>query len=388
MDYPRCLQIPNNQSFFLFGSRGTGKSTLIRNQFSHSFTRSFDLLDLNLESRFIRDPMSLAAEVLALPESVSHVVIDEIQKAPRLLDVVHYLMESKKVSQKFILTGSSARKLKRGGANLLAGRAALRSLFPLIEKELAAEFDLQKALCWGTLPGVWKAAGDLERRDMLTAYAATYLKEEIGAEQLVRELEPFRRFSEIAARQSGKVLNYTRIGRDVGVDFKSVKSWYEVLEDTLVGFHLDAFHNSARKQLRKAPKFYFFDIGVTRALGQLLSVFPEESTSYFGDLFEQFVICDMRARCTYANNDFKLHYHQTKSGVEIDLVVARPGRPPALIEIKSKKEVSEYDAKSLLAFQSDFPDADLFLISRDEVSKQFGSVRATHWTRVFELIAE
>jgi len=386
VEYQRLVQLPEQQSFFLFGSRGTGKSTLIRDRFSFSSTLSFDLLNLNLESRFLRDPMSLAAEVLALPDSVTHVVIDEIQKTPKLLDVVHFLIESKKVPQKFILTGSSARKLKRGGANLLAGRAALRSLFPLTASELAADFDLQKALSWGTLPGVWNAAGDMERKDILTAYAATYLKEEIGAEQLVRELDPFRRFSEIAARQSGKILNYTAIGRDAGVDLKSIKSWYEILEDTLLGFHLDAFHTSARKQLRKAPKFYFFDVGVTRALSHLLSVFPAESTSYFGDLFEQFVICDVKARCVYASNDFKLHYLHTKSGVEVDLVVVRPGRPLTLVEIKSKREVSEHDTKNLVAFQSDFPDADFILASRDEVSKRYGSVRATHWTRLFELI--
>lgn len=252
--------------------------------------------------------------------------------------------------------------------------------------ELSADFDLRRALCWGTLPGVWNASSDSERRDILRAYASTYLKEEVGAEQLVRDLEPFRRFAEIAARHSGKILNYTLIGRDVGVDFKSVKSWYEILEDTLVGFHLDSFHTSARKQLRRAPKFYFFDVGVTRALSQWLSVIPEESTSYFGDLFEQFVICDLRARCEYAITDFKLHYLQTKNGVEVDLVVVRPGRPLALIEIKSKKEVSEYDVKSLLSFHGDFPDADLILVSRDHATKKYGPVTSLHWSKVFDWI--
>lgn len=375
----RSLELPKNRSFFLFGARGTGKSTLVRDCFSEATALRIDLLDLGVESELARQPMELSQRVLALSDNITHVVIDQIQKVPKLLDVVHFLMESKKVPQKFILTGSSARKLKHGGANLLAGSAALKSLFPLLETEISQDFNIEKALRWGTLPAVWFAQDDAERKDFLKSYANIYLKEEIWAEQIVRQMDPFRRFSEIAAKQSGKILNHTSIAADVGVDFKTVQKWYEILADTFIGFHLDSYHTSVRKQLRTASKFYFFDVGVARALAQMQSVKPEPSTSYYGDLFEQFVINQARTHLEYSDNEYKISDLQTKSGVEIDLIVERPGQKLALIEIKSKTHVTEKDVSSLNSFNSDFPDADMFVFSLDVVPKSFGRINALHW---------
>ena len=377
--FQRSVKIPKSNSFFLFGARGTGKSTLLRLHFPQESSLWVNLLDLDVEARLARDPMTLQREVLSLPESIQHVVIDEVQKLPKLLDVVHDLMESQKVKKQFILTGSSARKLKAGGANLLAGRAALRHLFPLTHEELGEAFEEEAVLRWGTLPRIWNTQDDQERDDFLRSYAHAYLKEEIWGEQIVRRLDPFRRFLEVASRQSGKILNHSKIARDVGADVKTVQAWYQVLEDTLIGFHLDAFHSSVRKQLLQAPKFYFFDVGVTRALAQMLRVAPAEQTSYFGDLFEQHVICEINSRNQYQQLDYKLSYLQAKSGVEIDLVIDRPGRQPALVEIKSTALVTQDDVHALELFADDFPDSDLFLLSRDKKPQRFGRIRALHW---------
>lgn len=377
--FHRLLQLSPHRSSFLFGARGTGKSTHLRRSLPTKETHFVNLLEPDTEEDLSRDPRLLEREVLALPASVSTVVVDEVQKAPRLLDVVHNLIETHRVPQRFVLTGSSARKLRRGGANLLAGRASMRSLFPLVSGELGSDFDESIALRFGGLPTVWNARSDADRIDYLRAYAQTYLREEIRLEQAVRRIEPFRRFLEVAAQSSGNVLNYASIARDIGGDPKTVEAWFGVLEDTLIGYHLDAYHSSVRKQLQKAPKFYLFDVGVARALGFMLNVTPHPSTGYFGELFEHLVIGEIRARNAYEERDWQLSYLLTKGGVEIDLVVQRPGQPLALIEIKSADLVRDDHAANLLRFADDFPDADLLLFSRDPRAKQFGRVRALPW---------
>jgi predicted AAA+ superfamily ATPase len=340
-----------------------------------------NLLDLNVEERLARDPMALERDVLALPKRVTHVVLDEIQKLPRLLDVVHNLMETHHVPQSFILTCSSARKLKAGGANLLAGRATLRHLYPLTSQELGKTFVVDDAVRWGTLPSIWNTKDIDARHDILRSYANTYLKEEVWGEQLVRQLDPFRRFLEVAAANSGKVLNFSNVARDAGVDVKTVQAWYMILEDTLIGFFVDAYHSSIRKQLRQAPKFYFFDTGVTRALAQMLNVVPAPRTSYYGDLFEQHVICELRSRNQYESLDYKFNYLLTKTDVEIDLIVTRPGKPMALVEIKSTTQVKDDHLASLNHFAKDFPKADLFLWSQDPHPQRFGRVNAVPWQK-------
>lgn len=377
--FHRLLNFPDHRSSFLFGARGTGKSTLLRQALPKAETFTYNLLEPDTEDRLARDPRTLEREVLALPGTVRYVVVDEVQKLPRLLDVVHNLLETHKVPQAFVLTGSSARKLEAGGANLLAGRASLRHLFPLVRRELGDAFQLDRALAYGTLPEVWNLASDPERADYLRAYAHGYLREEIRAEQVVRRLGPFRRFLEVAAQGNGKVINFTSIARDVGTDSKTVQSWYQVLEDTLMGFFVPGHHSSVRKQLRRAPKFYLFDPGVARAMGHLLNVQPQPGTSYFGDLFEHLVVAELYARSAYEQLDWQFSYLLTKDDVEIDLVIARPGRPPALVEIKSTDQVREEHARSLQAFQRDFPDADLYLLSRDPRPQRLGRVRCLPW---------
>ena len=324
-------------------------------------------------------------EAMIAGSSASHIIIDEIQKIPKLLDEVHRLIEKSENKNRFILTGSSAKKLKSGGANLLAGRAFLRNLFPLTQRELGDAFVLEDALRWGSLPRIFSLESQDSKRDYLDSYAQLYLKEEVWAEQLIRNLPPFRRFLEVAAVNFGKILNASNIAADVGVDPKTVQSYYSILEETLLGFHLDAYHSSVRKRLRQAPKFYFFDNGVSRALARMQSVLPKEGTAYYGDLFEQFVINEIFRTNDYEKRDYRFSYLQSASGVEIDLVIERPGKPLALVEIKSTTQVRNDHLSGLENFADSFPDAELFILSRDHNPKRFGRIDALPWFRFSEI---
>jgi predicted AAA+ superfamily ATPase len=379
--FDRLVKLPAGHSFFLFGARGTGKTTLLCTKFPDAF--KIDLLDHQTESILMVNPHHLAAMVASAMSN--HVVIDEIQKIPKLLDEVHRLIETPGNKKIFILTGSSARKLKAGGANLLAGRAFLRNLFPLNSVELGNRFDLLEALRWGTLPKILSCTSDELKRDYLESYAHLYLKEEVWGEQIIRNLPPFRKFLEVSAVNAGKIVNTANVARDVGVDPKTVQSYYSILEDTLLGFHIDAYHSSVRKRLRQAPKFYFFDNGVTRALARMLTVEPKAGTNYFGDLFEQLMINEFVRLNSYEKRDYRFSYLQSASGVEIDLVIERPGRPLALVEIKSTECVREDHLSSLDNFQKDFPDAELFLLSRDPHAKQFGRIHTLPWSRFADI---
>ena len=324
-------------------------------------------------------------EAMIAGSSASHIIIDEIQKIPKLLDEVHRLIEKSENKNRFILTGSSAKKLKSGGANLLAGRAFLRNLFPLTQRELGDAFVLEDALRWGSLPRIFSLESQDSKRDYLDSYAQLYLKEEVWAEQLIRNLPPFRRFLEVAAVNFGKILNASNIAADVGVDPKTVQSYYSILEETLLGFHLDAYHSSVRKRLRQAPKFYFFDNGVSRALARMQSVPPKEGTAYYADLFEQFVINEIFRTNDYEKRDYRFSYLQSASGVEIDLVIERPGKPLALVEIKSTTQVRNNHLSGLENFADSFPDAELFILSRDHNPKRFGRIDALPWFRFSEI---
>lgn len=376
--FHRITLVPKDKHCFLFGARGTGKSTLLEHQFTLEQVLWINLLDPEIEQTYALDPSRLLREVLALPPSITHVILDEIQKIPKLLDVVHLLIEKHRIPQYFILTGSSARKLKAGGANLLAGRAIVRHLFPLLEEELAGALDIESIIRWGTLPRVVNSRPE-ERDDDLRAYALTYLKEEVMVEQLVRNLDPFRKFLQVAAQVSGKIVNFANISRDVGVDAKTIHAYFSILEDTWLGFYLENWHTSVRKRLRQAPKFYFFDVGVVRALAQHLRIIPVSSTSYFGELFEQHVIREIAHRNISLSLDIQLGYIRTDRDVEIDLVLQRPGQPLALIEIKSTTRVTEEDTRALNLFLDDFPDAEFYLLSRDPIQQKFGRISALPW---------
>lgn len=379
-EYQRLAKRPN-RSFFLFGARQTGKSTLWRQWFPEPDVYSVDLLDPQVEDEFNRRPGLLEERLNSLAVPPSWVVLDEIQRAPRLLDIVHRLTE--KTGQKFAMTGSSARKLRRGSANLLAGRAQMHSLFPLTHLEMGEDFDLEKALTWGTLPRIASLADDSEKREFLRAYALTYLKEEIAAEQLVRNLTPFRNFLEVAAQCNGTILNYARIAREVGVDTKTAQGYFSLLEDTLIGTFLPAFHESVRKQQNLNPKFYFFDLGVKRALEHSLEGGLPPSTYGFGNAFEHFIILEMMRLAEYGRHDWKFSYLRTNHGAEIDCIIDRPGQPRVLLEIKSKEKVDETDLRALENLAAAFSGpVKAICVSREAKARRVGKVLCLPWRQL------
>ena len=374
----RIIKPLKTNSFFLFGARGTGKSTFLRDYFPRNESILWiDLLNPEQEDRYARNPLELAANLDVAPGKIKWVVLDEIQKVPKLLDVVHSKIESS--GTRFAMTGSSARKLKRDGTNLLAGRAFVYNLFPLTHRELGEGFNLASALMYGTLPGLLKFDTGAEKTAFLRAYALTYLKEEIWGEHVIRKLDPFRRFLEIAAQSNGELINFANIARDVSVDIKTVQSYFEILEDTLLGFMLEPYHKSVRKRQRQAPKFYLFDAGVRRALDRTLTVELKPKTYAYGKAFEHLVIAEAVRLNEYHQKDFRFSYLRTKDGAEIDLVVERPGAPTALVEIKSTEQVDDRDTRSLERFAADIPRSEAFILSTDPMAKRIGKVKALPW---------
>jgi len=375
----RLLSPSMRQHFFLFGARGVGKSSLLSQLFSSTYTYTLNLLDPFIEERLMMNPGDLRKIVHGLPETITHVIIDEIQKIPKLLDVVHMLIEEKK--KIFVMTGSSARKLRRGAANLLAGRAFLYHLYPFSMLELKEKFNLEHAMTYGTLPRMLELDDPKEKEAYLMSYAHAYLKEEVVAEQLVRRLSPFRKFLEISAQYNGKIVNYSNIAKNIGVDDKTVKEYFSILEDTLIGFFLEPFNHSFSKRFRAKPKFYYFDVGVVRALAHLLSVPPLPQTSYFGEVFEHHVILECMRLADYFYPEYRFSYFQTMTGDEIDLIVDRPGKPYLLIEIKSTDNVNKKNITSLEKYKHEFIHSEAVCFSLDPIAKKINDVLVLPWAQ-------
>ena len=375
----RLLKLSLSHSLLLFGARGVGKSSLLEALFHFEGNLYINLLDPLEEARFARNPNELIELVEGMSEKAKFVIIDEVQKLPVLLDVVHLLIENKKSKKVFVLTGSSARKLKADGVNLLAGRAFVYHLYPFSFLELSDAFVLEEALGWGMLPNLFSLNSSKEKEKFLQTYAQVYLKEEIWGEQLIRKLDPFRRFLEVAAQCNGKIVNYLNVSRDVGVDDKSVRNYFSILEDTLLGFMLEPFHHSFRKRLKSSPKFYFVDVGITRALARMLSLKIIKSTSYFSELFEQFVVVECIKLSNYFKSEYKFSYLMTESGVEIDLVVERPGEKLLLIEIKSTDSVKKEDLSSMKKLVRDLGECEVVCFSRDSRKRKIGSITVFPW---------
>ena len=335
---PRILKAPK-QSFFLMGPRGSGKSTWLRVTFPDAHV--IDLLAEDTYQRLLANPGLFADEVRALT-APGWVIVDEVQRLPNLLNEVHRLIEEKRL--RFVLCGSSARKLKRADVNLLAGRALRRSMHPFVPEELGADFDLNEALQFGLLPIVWDSTS---KDDTLAAYARLYLKEEIQAEALVRNLPGFARFLPLAALFHGQTVNVTNIAREAGVARTTVAGYLDILEETLLCFRLPAYVAKLRVRERKLPKWYWCDPGIVRAMKRTSGgVAPEER----GALFEGMVAQLLRAYKDYRGIFDDMYYWApaTRSGTEVDFLLVRDGEFVA-VEAKSGKTFTEGWCKGLRA---------------------------------------
>ena len=367
-NYHRALKLPPNYSFFLFGPRGVGKTTLINQVLPKKNTLTLNLLDNELEYQLSTDKGAFRQILNSLPPHINWVYVDEIQKIPSLLDEIHHNLESNKKIN-FALTGSSARKLKSGQANLLAGRAFTLNLYPLSITELGADFHLNQALQFGTLPKIFDFDHDLDKRAFLTAYVNTYLTEEIIAEGLARKLHAFKNFLKVAAFNNGEILSFNNIAQDTGVSARSIKSYYEILEDTLLGFRLYPYKKSIRKKQREKPKFYFFDTGIVRALQGLSSIELAPGTTEYGRAFEHFIINEIIRENSYRQADFTLSYFATNHS-EVDLIIEKPSGETILIEIKSTSHVRPNHLTTLRSLLPSIPHSRGVVVCRELHKRQ------------------
>ncbi len=374
-ELPLGARLDQGFSVLLLGPRGVGKTNLARHTLSHrQAVLAIDLLAPESYERYLRDLSQFERDVLGRAPKL--VFVDEIQKLPELLDLIHRLYEKNRMQ--FLLTGSSARKLRRGGANLLAGRLLGMRLHPLTCRELALPEG--QTLQFGSLPGVMldNPAPDATLR----AYVHLYLKEEILEEALVRKAAAFSRFLELAGQYHGEPVNAARIGRMAGVSAHTVQEYFQILEDTLMVYRLPGWSASASKQLRTAPKFLFFDNGVANALRGELRVESSPRTSRFGKLFESRVIQEVFWLNDYRELDLKLSYWQSNTGLEVDLVASRGAGPPlAAFEIKSDTAPGQPDWKGLTSFRSEYPEVACYCLCRTPHPYRAGDgVEVLPWT--------
>lgn len=350
-----------NDSMFLWGPRQTGKSTLLRQLFPQ--VPYYDLLKSDVYTQYKLRPSLLRDECMMLEEG-SLVIIDEVQKIPALLDEVHWLMTNRDI--RFILCGSSARKLKRAGANLLGGRAIRKILHPLVSAEIP-DFDLDKAVNQGMLPRHYLIDNPQKR---LQAYIGDYLQQEIIAEALVRNLDSFTRFLEVAALSDSEMVNYTRIASDCGVSSKTIKEYYTILEETLVGMFVPAYSKVIKRKVQVAPKFYFFDVGITNYLLHRKKL--QRGTTEYGHAFEHFVIQELSAYLDYTESEKKLSFwHTLNNAYEVDAII---GDAEVAIEIKSSEHIVSSHLKGLKAFQEEHPQCKLVMVSLEERPRLFNGV--------------
>ncbi|MBN1938790.1 MAG: ATP-binding protein, partial [Candidatus Aminicenantes bacterium] len=340
--------------FFLFGPRGTGKSTFITRRYPEAYY--IDLLDPEKIRTFAARPERLEELVRAQGDR-KHIIIDEVQRVPEVLSVVHRLIEAKE-GFRFTLTGSSARKLKRGGIDLLSGRALLTTMHPFMASELGSRFGLEETLRIGLLPVI---RGSRNPAETLRSYAALYVREEVQMEGLVRNIGGFSRFLEAVSFSHASILNVANISRDCAVERKTVEGYIGILEDILLGFRLPVFTRRAKRALAAHAKFYLFDAGVFRSLrptGPLDR--PEELE---GQALEGLVAQNLQAWAAYAREKSELGYWRTRSGVEVDFVVYGP-RDFWGIEVKNSGVVKPADLRGLKAFKDEYPESRTALLYR------------------------
>ncbi|MFH1878520.1 MAG: AAA family ATPase [Candidatus Omnitrophota bacterium] len=364
------INLPETQSAFLWGPRKTGKSTYLKARFPDSIVYDFLKTDLFIEMS--KNPALLREQLLSKSkEQLKHpVILDEVQKVPQVLDEVHWLIENKGLS--FILCGSSARKLKRGHANLLGGRAWRYEMFPFVTAELK-KYDLLRILNQGMVPSHY-LQGEEYRRS-LEAYVQDYLKEEIFAEGLTRNISAFSRFFEAFGYSHGELTNYSNIARDCGVDSKTVKEYYQILVDTLLAIRIQPFKKKqARQVITKAPKYYLFDVGIAGFLTK--RCLEEEKGEEFGKAFEHFILMEMNAYKAYSGKGFDINFWRTKSGLEVDFILAK-GK--VAVEIKGTGRVDKSDLKGLCAFREEYAPEKAITVCNEKEKRIHNGIEIFPW---------
>ncbi len=372
--------ITAGQSVLVLGPRGTGKTYYLSQSLLNSSNKvQIDLLDELIFQRYLKEPNLLKNEIEAVLRTKTEratVFIDEVQRLPALLNTVHLLLERHKGRITFVLSGSSARKLKRADANLLAGRALKVDFFPLGVDEVNYQDNESKLLQYGSLPFAFTAANPLICRKYLQTYVAVYLQEEIQREAQLRNLEGFSRFLDLAAADNGQPLNFSRIARNAGLSDVTVKDYYAILEDTLLAYRIPAWTYSARKKMLQAAKFYLFDNGVINALLGELNTELRPTTFRFGKLFENFVITQLLQH--RAKNDLAVNFYhyRTESGTEIDLILQKNSySQPVAVEIKSGTAPQPKDVSQLLKFGREYPSSHRVVICRTPVRYEVDSIK-------------
>ncbi|MCP4669371.1 MAG: ATP-binding protein [Deltaproteobacteria bacterium] len=344
-----------------------------------------DLLNPEVQLSYNKNPNLLRQQIDDInPGIEASVLIDEIQRVPRLLDIIHSLIEQRP-ELRFILCGSSARKLRHGASNLLGGRALYRTMHPLTLDELSDDFNLQLVLAYGSLPKIYSILKEKEShvaRDFLRAYVITYLKEEIKAEALVRNLHGFQNFLDITVAQYAEQVNFSAISRDCQVALSTVREYYSILEDTLIGFFLYPYLKSQRKRMSRQPKFYFFDNGVTRALLGALQDPPNHLEQ--GRLFEQWILQEIIRFNEYRQKDWKLSFWRTSHGAEVDLLISRGKKILYAIECKFTKQPSSRDLTGLRSFHETHPEVPCYIVAPVNQPLRLSFVRVLPPQKLFE----
>jgi len=363
------IDLPPRQSAFLWGPRKIGKSTYLKHRFPGSIVYDFLRSDLFLD--FSKSPSLLRERLLAKEthELQEPVILDEVQKVPEILDEVHWLIENKAV--RFLLCGSSARKLKRGKANLLGGRAWRYEMFPLVSAEVQ-DSDLLKILNRGMIPAHLL---DEHYEKSLRAYTQDYLKEEVFAEGLTRNIPAFSRFFDAMGYSHGELINYSNIARDCGVDSKTVREYYQILIDTLLGRFVEPFkRRQDRHVISRTPKFYLFDVGVAGVITK--RHIPEERGELFGKGFEHFIFMEISAHSSYSDLNYDIHYWRTKTGLEVDFIL---GNGEVAVEVKGTNRVDQTDLRALRVFIETYSPSKAILVCNEKELRLHGAIRIMPW---------
>lgn len=359
-------------SFFFWGPRQTGKSTLLKNRYKNSLV--FDLLMFDVFQRFLRNP-SLLREIILIEKPLEPVIIDEIQKIPALLDEIHWLIEN--TETQFILSGSSPRKILKQGVNLLGGRALRYELYPLSSTEIP-EFNLIKALNSGLIPRHYDAK---KSEILLAAYIGSYLEDEIIAETKIRNAQVFSKFLEKAAFSNGEILNYTNIAADCGVSSPVIKEYFNILNETMLGSFVEVYKKKPKRRVISSPKFYFFDVGIVNFLLKRKNIEP--GTESFGLAFEHFIYHELSCHSNYSGLHYPIRFWRTSSQLEVDFIL---GDHEVAVEVKSTDNVQLRHLKGLKAFAEEYEVKHKIVVSNDPYPRLIGDIRVLPWQHFIKML--